>query len=137
VAARALVDAGFDPTREIVRVQGGGEKAPPPEPASAASEARVESESEGSAVVRARLSSPGTLVVLNAFAEGWHARVDGEPRDVVAANLIFQSVDLGAGEHRVEFEYRTPGLVPGFWVSVLAWAWMAFMLTGPRLPKKT
>ncbi len=43
----------------------------------------------------------------------------------------------GAGDHRVELEYGTPGLGAGFSLSALAWAWMAFMLTGPRLPKKT
>lgn len=136
LAASALVDPGFDPASEIARVRAGGASAPPPDPAPVSSEARVESESEGREVVRARLSAPGTLVVLNAFSEGWRARVDGQPKDVEPANLIFQSVDLEAGEHRVEFEYQTPGLLAGFSLSALAWAWMAFMLTGPRLPKK-
>jgi len=137
LAASALVDAGFDPANEIARVRAGGASAPPPGPAPVSSEARLESESEGREVVRARLTAPGTLVVLNAFSEGWRARVNGQPRDVVPANLIFQSVDLEAGEHRVEFEYQTPGLLAGFSLSALAWAWMAFILTGPRLPKKT
>lgn len=137
LAARALIDAGFDPRTEIVRVQTEAATAPPPGSAVAPSEARIEFESEGREVVRARLSLPGTLVVLNAFSEGWRARVDGRPTEVVPANLIFQSVDLGAGEHEVEFEYQTPGLRAGFWLSALAWAWMAFMLTGPRQLKRT
>lgn len=137
LAARALVDASFDPASEIVRVRAGGAPAPRPDPKLASSEARIEFESENREVVRARLSSSGTLVRLNAFSEGWRAKVDGQATDVIPANLIFQSVDLGAGEHRVEFEYQTPGLVTGFWLSALAWGWMAFMLTGPRPPKKT
>jgi hypothetical protein len=136
-AARALVEASFDPASEIVRVRTGGVTVPRPGADAAPSEARIEFESESREVVRARLSSPGTLVLLSAFSEGWRARVDGQPKDVLPANLIFQSVDLGAGEHRVEFDYQTPGLVTGFWLSALAWAWMAFMLTGPRPPKKT
>jgi len=137
LAARALVDPGFDSTSEIVRVQAEAAPAASRDPAAVSSEARIESESGAREVVRTRLSSPGTLVVLNAFSEGWRARVDGQPKEVVPANLIFQSVDLDAGEHRVEFEYQTPGLLAGFSLSALAWAWMAFMLTGPRHPKKT
>lgn len=134
-AARALTDPRFDLATEIVRVHPGG--APPPTGRPGSSEARIEFEAEGVEVVRARLSAPGTLVVLNAFSEGWSARVDGQPKKVAPANLIFQSVDLDAGEHRVELEYQTPGLLAGFSLSALAWAWMAFMLTGPRHPKKT
>ncbi len=136
-AARALVDPRFDLTREIVRVRPGDSPTTEQGPPEGPSEARIEFDSGGREVVRARLSSPGTLVVLNAFSDGWRARVDGQPREVMPANLIFQSVDLDAGEHRVEFEYQTPGLLAGFWLSALAWAWMAFMLTGPRPPKKT
>jgi hypothetical protein len=135
LAASALVDANFDPTSEIVRVGTGGATDSRLDATTPASEARIEFESENRVVVRSRLASPGTLVVLNAFSEGWRARVDGQPTEVRPANLIFQSVDLGVGEHRVEFEYQTPGLLTGFWLSTLAWAWMAFMLTGPRTAK--
>ncbi len=135
LAASALIDASFDPTSEIVRVGTGGATNSRLDAAPPRSEARIEFESENRVIVRSRLASPGTLVVLNAFSEGWRARVDGQPTEVKPANLIFQSVDLGAGEHRVEFEYQTPGLIPGFWLSTLAWAWMAFMLTGPRTAK--
>ncbi|MBX7185337.1 MAG: YfhO family protein, partial [Vicinamibacteria bacterium] len=133
LAARALVDPGFDPRSEIVRVGrtrtlGPGDVA--------ASDAQIEFGPGSREVVRARLSHPGTLVVLNAYSEGWRALVDGKPTEVQAANLIFQSVDLEPGEHRVEFEYQTPGLMAGLWLSALAWGWMAYMLTGPRPAKK-
>lgn len=137
-AIGALADPSFNPAREVVRLapgrteSAGGKAGKTPW-----STAILESESGGSTVIRARLSAPGTLVVLSAFSQGWRARVDGKAQEVLPANLVFQSVDLDAGEHLVELDYQTPGLQGGFLLSALAWGWMGFRLTGPRLPKKT
>jgi hypothetical protein len=125
-AIRALTDPAFDSAREVIRVRETGrparlDPAPPETPA----EARLEAEEEDRWVVRTRSSAPGTLVVLMAASEGWQARVDGRPEPIVPANVLFQSVDLAAGEHTVEFEYQTPGLRLGFGLSVTAWAWLA------------
>jgi Bacterial membrane protein YfhO len=135
-ALRLLAHDNFDPSREIVRVS--PQLAPGNDHArgAPASEARLEYATETRAVIHARLETPGTLVVLNAFAEGWTARVDGSASVVLPANLVFQSVDLPAGSHRVELEYHTPGLAAGFGVSLLAWAWLTLQLTGTRDPRK-
>ncbi|MEO8499613.1 MAG: YfhO family protein [Vicinamibacteria bacterium] len=121
-AIRALSDPGFDSAHEIIRV---GEPDTPEwraaEAPEAPPEARVEAEEPGRWVIRARLSSPGALVVLSALSDGWRARVDGKPQPVLPANLLFLSVDLGAGEHEVEFEYQTPGLWFGLCLSAFAW----------------
>ena len=125
-AVQLLTDPGFDSAHEVVRLREPGKTDPAAAPVpTARSEARIETESAGRSVVQARLDAPGTLVVLNAFSDGWSARVDGRPRPILPANLIFQSVELDAGEHRVELEYETPGLLPGLAVSVLAWAFLA------------
>lgn len=125
-AIRVLIDPAFDSLHEVLRVQDGGPPASPIAGIAATSpEARIESEEEGRWVVRARLSQPGTLVVLNAFSDGWSARVDGKRQPILPANLIFQSVDLNAGEHRVELEYQTPGLLLGLGVSAMACAILA------------
>lgn len=125
-AIRAMSDPAFDGTRAIVRVGEGGPQDTGPASEPPPSSARIELEEAGRTVIRARLSAPGTLVVLNGYAEGWTALVDGKPQQVLPANLLFQSVDLGAGEHLVELEYQTPGLWSGFVVSALAWAFLAF-----------
>jgi uncharacterized membrane protein len=125
-AIRAVSDPSFDGARAIVRV---GEVAR--QDAALAvdprvSSARIELEESGRVVIRAELSDPGTLVILNGYSEGWSARVDGRPQEVLPANLLFQSVDLGAGAHLVELEYQTPGLWPGFVLSALGWAFLVF-----------
>ena len=125
-AIRVLIDPAFDSLHEVLRVQDSGPPASPIAGIAATSpEARIESEEEGRWVVRARLSQPGTLVVLNTFSDGWSARVDGKRQPILPANLIFQSVDLNAGEHRVELEYQTPGLLLGLGVSAMACAILA------------
>jgi len=134
-AIRAVTDPSFDSAREVVRVQDsrglsaltGMKEAPSPE-------ARIEIEEEGRWVVRARLEAPGTLVNLMAYSEGWTALVDGKPARIQRANVLFQSVDLDAGEHTVELRYETPGLWLAFGVSLVTWVLLALANAGP--PRK-
>jgi hypothetical protein len=126
-AIRSLADPAFDSAHEVVRVQEGGTPRPvtaePPPPSGTA---RIEAEEDGRWLIRARLARAGTLVVLMGLSEGWRATVDGRPAPIHPANVLFQSLDLAAGEHAVELEYETPGLRLGFGVSALAWALVAF-----------
>jgi len=121
-AVRVLGDADFDLAEEIVRVK----EADPSgkttsDGAPGAALLRVEQQIDGRTAIRVKLEAPRTLVVLDAISGGWSARVDGQPAALRPANLIFQSVDLPAGEHLVELEFQTPGLVLGVAISVLAW----------------
>lgn len=70
----------------------------------------------------------GLLVVNEAFAAGWEARVDGEAATLVPANHAVLGVPLAPGRHRVELEYHAPGLRAGAvgsalcLLAVLGWA---------------
>lgn len=47
------------------------------------------------------------IVVLHDLAyPGWEATVDGEPRPILRANLLFRGVEVSAGRHRIEFQFR-------------------------------
>ncbi|HEU5055374.1 MAG TPA: YfhO family protein [Kofleriaceae bacterium] len=63
----------------------------------------------------------GRAVLLDRFAPGWRAWVDGRPVAIERADLLVRSVPLPAGRHAVRFRYRTPGLRLGLAVSALAW----------------
>ncbi len=64
---------------------------------------------------------PALLVLNDTFAAGWTATVDGHPAEILPANYLARGVWVGAGDHRVEFAYRTPGLREG-WAVAAAFA---------------
>ena len=108
-----LLDAAFDPEREVVLAA--GESRPPA--ADFSGEARVTTDVPGFLVVEARLDRPGQLVVLEGYDAGWQARVDGTPTHVTVGNAIFLTVPLEAGAHRIELRYRPRSVVLGMALS--------------------
>jgi len=55
------------------------------------------------------------------YSTGWKAYVDGEEKPVLRANVWSMAVELGPGEHTVEFRYMTPWLKTGIYISLLGW----------------
>lgn len=47
------------------------------------------------------------------YDKGWSATVNGEPAEIEKVNAGFMAVKVGAGNSRIRFEYKTPGLVSG------------------------
>ncbi len=68
-----------------------------------------------------RSTSGGYAVLLDRDAPGWRAEVDGQPATIVTADLLARAVAVGPGQHRVRFEYVTPGLRLGGLLAALAW----------------
>lgn len=56
------------------------------------------------------------------YSHGWHARVDGTEKEVLRANGMYMALTLEKGEHEIELRYQTPGLITGFWISMLGFA---------------
>jgi len=63
--------------------------------------------------------SPTVAVFVEQYDRGWSATVDGESAPIVRANLLARAVPLSAGSHRIELQYRTPGLWLVMWLSVM------------------
>jgi len=53
--------------------------------------------------------SPGWLMVTDRWAPGWHATVNGRPREVLGADFIFRGVQVDAGDNEVTFDYKPRG----------------------------
>ena len=62
------------------------------------------------------------LVVTDEYAEGWTASLDGQSVEIYPTLLSVRGVEVPAGQHRVEFFYRTPRFTLGLLLSLLGLA---------------
>jgi len=62
---------------------------------------------------------PTVAVLVEQYAPGWTALVDGKPAPILRANLLLRAVPLSAGSHRIELDYQTPGLRLAIFLSVV------------------
>lgn len=69
-----------------------------------------------------QVTRPALLVLADAFAPGWSVTVDGQPRRLWQVNYLLRGVVVGPGEHRAEFSYSAPGIVPGHALAATAWS---------------
>jgi hypothetical protein len=122
-----LADPGFDPRREVILPSG---RAAPPSP-DFGSSVRIVWRRADAVGIEAELSRPGRVVLLDAYDGGWRARVDGQPAEIVRANVVFHAVAVPAGRHLVTFRYRPPAVVPALAVSALTLA-ACLVLIGSR-----
>jgi hypothetical protein len=68
---------------------------------------------------RVRSATPGYLVMLDSWAPGWHATVNGHSVPVLHANYAFRAVALPAGTSTVRLVYRPGGFVIGMWAAAI------------------
>src|SRR5207247_11003215 len=102
-ALAAIAAPGFDARREAI-VE--GDPLPVGSSAGEAGAARIVSTHGDRQVADVRADRDGVLVVSDAWAPGWQARVDGRRVDVRRVDYLFRGVPVRAGRHTVEFAYR-------------------------------
>ena len=84
-----------------------------------ATEAQVVSLGANYVRVRANAQQKGMLVLADQYYPGWHARVDGQPAEVVRVNYLERGVLLNPGAHEVLFEFMPASLQRGAILSAL------------------
>jgi hypothetical protein len=89
----------------------------PPAAGAPGGEAQVVADEPGRTQVEVATDRDALLVLNDAWAPGWSARVDHRPTPVLRANYLVRGVAVPAGRHRVVFRYRTPGLAEGWGVA--------------------
>jgi hypothetical protein len=83
---------------------------------------------------RFRINSPqaAEFVLKEQFFPGWTAYLDGNPLPIQLWQGVFQSVDVPAGEHALEFRYQPRMLKIGAWISVGSALLLAAIAVGQR-----
>jgi hypothetical protein len=67
--------------------------------------------------LKADLSRPGYVVLLDRYDSNWHATIDGREVPVLRANQLFRAVYSGQGEHVILFYFRQRGLMAGMFIT--------------------
>jgi uncharacterized membrane protein YfhO len=69
--------------------------------------------------VRVKTSQEGNgfLVLLDTYLPGWTVKVDGSEQPILQANYLYRAVQLGPGEHTLEFDYFPEGFKEGLIVT--------------------
>ncbi|MFM8322082.1 MAG: hypothetical protein ACKOC5_14315, partial [Chloroflexota bacterium] len=81
-----------------------------------------------------KAAGPGLLVLSELDYPGWWARVDGGPRQApLAPGELLRAVQLGPGEHIVEFGFSPASLWLGLAAALAGLAWLAWLAIGSRL----
>lgn len=70
-------------------------------------------------VLQTRSPVAALLLLADMMAPGWRVDVDGNPADLLEADLVLRAVALPAGEHTVRFHYRDSSVRAGLTLSVL------------------
>jgi hypothetical protein len=78
--------------------------------------ARIKTYENTRVVVEAQAPEGGSYIVLNdIWHPWWFASVDGQPAEMLRANVIFRAVAIPAGSHEVRFEFHPlRGVLRGF-----------------------
>jgi hypothetical protein len=117
-ARRIVTSPGFDTSREAVL-----EHDPGIAPTRGPTEGdKATYEALGTQAARVDVESPTSalLVVRNAYAKNWRARVDGRDAPVLPADYLIQAVPIPAGRHTVVLRYVDPWIGYGLAGSALS-----------------
>jgi len=113
----AVMADDFDPRHEaVVRADELGSTAPS---GNGGGRVRVVGERNSEVTLHATVPRRSLVVLDDAWARGWSVRVDGRAARALQADVVLRGVVVPAGEHRIVWSYRVPGLRLGFVLSLL------------------
>jgi hypothetical protein len=81
-------------------------------------EAEIIRETPGHIVIRAKMKSPGMVVVSDSWHSGWTATVDDRPTELFRTNVAICSVLVPAGTHEIVMTYRPSSLSTALFAAV-------------------
>jgi hypothetical protein len=112
-ALSLLADGRVDPRRQVVLPEGPDAESP----SDFQGASQVLEERPGFLKVEAVASHRGHLVIQDAYAPGWTARLDGSSVPLLRANGAFRAIALPPGRHEIECRYLPASLTWGVGLS--------------------
>ena len=125
---RRMASPGFDALGNVILAADAADAGSPAVQGSgAAGQVEITERQPNTVTLRAALSRPGYIVLLDRYDSNWHASLDGREVPVLRANQLFRAVYSPAGEHRLRFDYHQKGLLAGALISALTCIALAAM----------
>jgi hypothetical protein len=118
---RHLASTDFDALGNVILAAEPG-ASPAVQGSGAAGRVEITERQPNKVTLKADLSRPGYVVLLERYDSNWHALLDGQEVPVLRANQLFRAVYAGSGQHQIRFEYHQQGLLPGLSISLLTLA---------------
>ncbi len=121
-AISAMNDPGFDPhTTAVIEAPDNSQSETPDFKSQISNlksggEARITEDARNRVVISTESEQGGLLVLSDNYYPGWRATIDGEPADILQANITMRAVRVPPGGHVVSFQFAPAA----FWSSVYA-----------------
>jgi Bacterial membrane protein YfhO len=71
--------------------------------------------------IEVKAQEPSLVVVAQTYYHNWHATVDGQPTELLRANVAFQAIQISAGRHKIHLAYVDRAFQIGAAISIAAW----------------
>jgi hypothetical protein len=84
-----------------------------------AGQVEITARQPNSVTLKADLSRPGYVVLLDRYDSNWHAKIDGREAPVLRANQLFRAVYTQPGQHVIAFYYHQQGLWAGIFITCI------------------
>ena len=115
---RRLASTDFDALGNVILAAAPG-ASPAVQGSGAAGRVEITERQPNKVTLKADLSRPGYVVLLERYDSNWHALLDGREVPVLRANQLFRAVYAEPGQHVIAYYYRQQGLLAGMLISAL------------------
>jgi hypothetical protein len=123
--------------REVAWIEGAEHKLVSPKLSGAgrdpSEEVQVIRDDPGRVELVARLTTPGLVVLADVYYPGWRLTIDGRAAGILRTNGAMRGALVGAGEHRLVYQYDPDSLKVGAGLTVAGIAALVLLLAAPAI----
>ncbi len=98
-----LTRASFDPAQQVLLAEPIATK---PDPNAAPGTVEYVSYKPKEIVLKTRSTAPNVLLLNDRYDPNWQVTIDGQPAKLLRCNYLMRGVEVPAGDHQVEFQFR-------------------------------